>query len=258
MKLWFQSCGTLGMDPEWSDYEQCLDKHLRKVARPDTEIHLQGARVFGSGVVTHRYDAYIHTAQMIDYAIQAESEGYDAFAQTGTLDLGFFEIREAVSIPVIFPTETALHIASLLAPKIGFLVMNPAFLDYLNGKAKLYGFQEHLTPGGYVNVTPSDLLRAFKNPEPVIEQLATAAKRIGEQGANILICAGNPITMLFVEQGMTEIGGVPVLDSLGVLVKVAELMVDLQKMGITRKNMGLYSPLPKEEIRSTRKLYGIE
>jgi len=258
MKLWFQSGGALGVDPAWRDYEQSLSKHLRKVARPDTEIHLQGAKVFSPGIVSHRYDMYVHTAQIIDFAMQAEREGYDAFVQTCTVDPGFYELREAVEIPVIFPIETSLHIATMLAPKVAFLVMNPLFLSYLTERAKLYGFQEHLAPGGYGNLTPSDLQRAFKNPGPAIKELETVAKKIGEQGANILICAGNPITMLLVEQGMMEIGGVPVLDSLGVLVKVAELMVDLQKMGITRKNMGIYSPLPKEHIKSTRQMYGID
>ncbi len=64
--------------------------------------------------------------------------------------------------------------------------------------------------------------------------------------------------MLCVEQGITELGGVRVLDSLGVLVKMTELMVDLQKMGINRNKMGAYSPLPREEIKSARKVFGVE
>ena len=256
MKLWFQSCGNLGTDPAWNDYEQCLDRHLRKVARPDTEIDLHGVKVWSHGVVTYRYHAYLNTAQIINNAIKAEREGYDAFAQTGTLDLGFHEIREAVSIPVVFPIETALHIGALLAPKIGFLVMNPAFLGYLNEKAKSYGFQDRITPGGCANITPSELQRAFKNPKTVINELEAVAKKIGEQGANVLICAGNPITMLLVEQGVTELGGVRVLDALGVLVKATELMVDLNKMGIDRNKMGVYSPLPKEEVTNVRETFG--
>ena len=258
MKLWFQSCGNLGTDPAWADYEQSLDRHLRKVARPDTELTLQGVKVWSSGVVTHRYHAYLNTTQIIDKAIQAQHEGYDAFAQTGTLDLGFFEVREAIDIPAVFPIETALHVSTLLAPKVAFLVMNPPFLNFLNEKAKSYGFEGHLTPGGYVNISPGELQASFKNPGSVIEALAAEAKKIGEQGANILICAGNPITMLLVEQGLTEIGGVRVLDSLGVLVKMAEMMVDLNKMGINRRNMGVYSPLPAKEIADVREIFGVE
>lgn len=258
MKLWFQSCGNLGTDPGWKDYEISLTKHLKRVARLDTQIDLHGVKVWSSGVVSHRYHAFLNTTQIINNAIQAEREGYDAFAQTGTLDLGFYEVREAVSIPVVFPVETALHVAALLAPKIGFLVMNPAFLNYLNEKAILYGFNGRLTAGGSINISPKELQMSFKNPKPVIEMLDAEAKKIVLQGANVVICAGNPITMLCVEQGITELGGVRVLDSLGVAVKVTELMVDLQKMGIDRKNMGAYAPLLKDEVNIVRKVFNVE
>ena len=257
MKLWFQGYTAVERDPGWRDYLHCVDRHLRKVARPDTEIDLHGAKVFSPGIVIHQYDAYLQTAQMIEAAIQAEHEGYDAFVQTGTLDLGFLEIREVVDIPVVFPIEAALHVATLLAPKVAFLVMNRTFLNRLNEKAKSYGFQERLTPGGWVNLAPKDLQLAFKQPGPTIDLIVEEAKKIGEQGANILICAGNPISMLLVDQGVTEIDGVRIFDSFGALVKMAEMMVGLHKIGITRSKMGLYAPIPKEEVISVRKLYGI-
>ena len=57
---------------------------------------------------------------------------------------------------------------------------------------------------------------------------------------------------------MTELGGIPVLDSLGVPIKVAEMMVDLHRIGINRNKMGLYAPMPKAELGNVRKAYGIE
>ena len=44
----------------------------------------------------------------------------------------------------------------------------------------------------------------------------------------------------------------------GTLVKMAEFMVDLNKMGINRLGMGRYSPQPKELLAATRRLYGLE
>ena len=258
MKLWYQSSAPLGINPEWEGYEKALDKHIHNVARPGTEIDLHGVKAFSPGVNTNRYDRYLHTSQIIDAAIQAEREGYDAFVQTVTFDYAYHEIKEAISIPAVFTIETALHIATMLAPKFAFLVMNPSFMAYLIEKAREYGFQERMAPSGCVEIDENELTHAFKDPRHVIDILSAEAKRIGEQGANILICAGNPITMLLVDQGLTEIGGVPFLDSLGVGVKMAEMMVDLNKMGINRDKMGLYSPQPKEKIDATRKIYGLE
>lgn len=258
MKLWVQSCTDMGSNPMWNEYEECLAKHLRRVARADTEISLHGTQAFSGRTRTYQYDVYLHTSQIIEGAIQAEREGYDAFVQTGMQDYGFLEIREAVGIPVVFPIENALHVASFVAPKIAFLTYSHVMLPRLNDKARAYGFSDRLTAGGSVDLTPRDLANAFKNPDPVIGILEEEAGRIAPQGANILITAGNPITMLLIDQGVRKLGGVRVLDSLGTLVKMAELMVDLHKMGINRDNMGQYSPQPKELLGMTRKLYGIE
>ncbi len=258
MRLWIQTSAALGVDPAWEEYERRLSRHFCQVARPGTEIDLHGSRVYSPGIVTHQYHAYLHTSQVVEEAIQAEREGYDAFVQTGSFDLGFLEVREVVEIPVIFPIETAIHVATLLAPRFAFLVQNPTFLSRLNQRAESYGFGDRLTPGGWVDLTPAELQLAFKNPRPTIDRLVAETKNIGEQGASVLICAGNMMTMLLVDQGMTQVNGVRILDSLGILVKMAEMMVDLQAMGITRSKMGMYAPLSKEEIRSVRKLYGIE
>lgn len=258
MKLWFQSCTDMGNNPIWNDYEECLKKHFRKVARPGTEISLHGTKVFGGRTRLYRYDVYLHTSQIIERAIQAEREGYDAFVQIGMQDYGFYEIREAVAIPVIFPIENALQVASMVAPKIAFLTMGHTMLLRLNDRAQAYGFQNRLTAGGSVELTPSDLAAAFKKPEPVISLLEAEAKNVAKQGANILITAGNPIAVLLVEQGIKELGGIRVLDSQGILVKMAELMVDLHKMGINREKMGQYAPQPKDLLGMTRKLYGVE
>lgn len=258
MKLWFQSCGDLGINPMWHEYEASLNKHFRKVARPGTEISLHGTQAFGQRTRLYQYDVYLHTSQIIESAIRAEREGYDAFVQIGMQDYGFLEIREAVGIPVIFPVENALHVASLVAPKIAFLTYSRVLLHRLNDKAKAYGFHDRLTAGGWVDLTPRDLANGFKEPEPVVSVLEAEATKIAEQGANILITAGNPITMLLVERGIRQLGGVRVLDSQGILVKMAELMVDLHQMGINRDGMGQYAPQPKDLLGATRKLYGVE
>ena len=258
MKLWCQSCTDMGNNPIWNDYEACLEKHFRKVARPGTEISLHGTRVFSGRTRLYQYDVYLHTSQIIEGAIRAEREGYDAFVQLGMQDYGFLEVREAVGIPVIFPVENALRVASLIAPRIAFLTYSHIMLDRLNEKARAYGFNDRMTAGGSVELTPKDLSAAFRNPEPVVSLLEAEAQKIAKQGANILITAGNPIAMLLVDRGIKELGGIRVLDSQGTLVKMAELMVDLHKMGINRDRMGQYAPQPKDVLGMTRRLYGVE
>ena len=257
MKLWFQSCTDMGANPIWNDYEISLRRHLQRVARPGTEIALHGTSVFSGRTRSYQYDVYLHTHEIIEKAIEAEKAGYDAYVQTGMQDYGYYEIREAVGMPVIYPVENALHVASLVAPKIAFLTYSHVMLQNLNEKARSYGFNDRLTAGGSVELTPKDLSAAFKNPQPVIDILEEEAKKIARQGANILITAGNPITMLLIDNNKMELGGVRVLDSQGTLVKMAEFMADLNAMGVNRTGMGRYAPQPRELLAATRKLYGV-
>ena len=257
MKLWLQSCTDMGANPIWDAYEKSLKRHLQKVARPGTEISLYGTRVFSGRTRLYQYDVYLHTSELIEKAISAEQQGYDAYVQVGMQDYGYFEVKEVVGIPVIFPVENALRVASMFAPKIAFLTYSSVMLERLNDKARKYGFGDRMTAGASVELTPKELSVAFSDPAPVISLLEEQARKIAQQGANIMITAGNPITMLLIDNGRTELAGVRVLDSQGTLVKMAEFMVDLHKMGINRNNMGEYAPQPRDILAMTRKLYGV-
>ena len=52
------------------------------------------------------YIRYLNEAQVIDNAIRAEREGYDAFCVGCTLDPGIAQIKEILDIPVVFLSET--------------------------------------------------------------------------------------------------------------------------------------------------------
>jgi len=258
MKLWLQSCTDMGANPIWDAYEKSLRCHLQKVARPGTEIRLSGTSVFSGRTRLYQYDVYLHTSELIEKAVEAEKKGYDAYVQVGMQDYGYFEIKEVVGIPVIYPVENALRVASIVAPKIAFLTYSSVMLDRLNEKARKYGYGDRMTAGASVELTPKELSVAFSDPEPVIALLEGQAKKIADQGANIMITAGNPITMLLIDNGRMELAGVRVLDSQGTLVKMAEFMVDLHQLGVTRDGMGEFAPQPKEVLAMTRKLYGVE
>lgn len=73
-----------------------------------------------------------------------------------------------------------------------------------------------------------------------------------------MLCAGNPLALLLVNHGLAQINGVRITDSIGILVKMAEMMVDLHRMGINRDKMGIFGPVLKDEIGRTRRIYGPE
>jgi hypothetical protein len=42
MKFWYQSYSKVGYEKKWSYYEEAFRRHVPKVVRPGTEVHLHG------------------------------------------------------------------------------------------------------------------------------------------------------------------------------------------------------------------------
>ena len=252
MRLWCQSCGAFGKDSIWNDYEQALVKHAQVIARPDTVVELHGLEATIPGIDRYRAAQNMCILQSVRNAIIAEREGYDAFIQITTMDAGFYEIREVVDIPVVFMLENCIHFALMFAPKFAFLTHNEAVLSLVTAIAKQYGLTERMVPGGYLNLTYSDWPSLFGQPELYIDTITQKAKEIIARGAGLLIPSALAFGVWLVENRVTEINGARVLDAFGCAVKMAELMVDLKKIGITRAK---YGPPQKEMLEAMQKLY---
>ena len=108
-----------------------------------------------------------------------------------------------------------------------------------------------------MNLDAEDVGDLFNNPEPYVKLITEEARKIISQGADILLLSGNPFNMIMVDQGVREIDGVPILDVCGAVIKIAEMMVDLKKVGITRSTSGLFAQPSNEERAQLRKLYGV-
>ena len=103
MKLWLQSGSGLSVDSGTaygSRYEQSLERRLKTVVRPGTEFG-----IFGIGATPFGKDHY-HAAKhkvvtgVIESALRAEGQGYDAVAVLNTFDHGYYELRELLAAVV--------------------------------------------------------------------------------------------------------------------------------------------------------------
>ena len=80
----------------------------------------------------------------IDSFKQAERDGYHAVVPLGTLELGIDGGKSAVDIPVIGPTEAALHVACLVGDKFGAIAYHESQLAFLRAIVRRYGMEERL------------------------------------------------------------------------------------------------------------------
>ncbi len=234
MRIWYQSSAPLDKSPLWKQYGESLKRHVQKVARAGTVVDVHGLDL--SCLVQDRSHSveYTRTAQWIDNARVAEREGYDAFAGGCMLDPGFNQIREAVDIPVAFGAETSLHLACILAHKFSIVAYNEALLLQIEERVKQYGVWERFVHASCCSMSEEELLKDPANAADIVKAVRKGVKKAIKDGAGILVPSCNVLNMVLVSSAVSEIDGVPVLDNVGVVVKMAELLVDLKQIGVTR------------------------
>ncbi len=258
MKIWLQSGSALAADdatPYGRLYEQSLARHLNSVARPGTTLRTGG--IDGTPFGKDRYRAAYHqvVSLMIKSILRAEAEGFDAVAVINTVDHGYYELREVVEVPVVFISESSMCLACQLAPSFSFVTHNPSILLHVSELAHRYGLAERMVAGGSMTLTYEDFPKMYDEPQRYLDAFAEAARPVIARDAGMILVAGNPLNMFLIDQGVREIDGVPILDCCAAVVKTAELMVDLDKMGIRRSTKGLFAAPPPEDRARLRDLY---
>ena len=249
MKIWLQSGSALASDggtPYGQLYEQSLARHLQRVARAGTQLEAFG--IDGTPFGKDRYHAafQVVTSLMIKSALRAETEGFNAVAVLNTFDHGYYELRELLDIPVVFISESSMHLACQLAPTFSFVTHNEAMQLHIMQLAKRYALADRMVPGTHLGLTYDDFPKLYEQPQTYIDRFTAAAREAIARGAAMLMVAGNPFNMFLIDQGLREVDGVPILDCCTAAIKTAELQVDLEQLGTRRSTKGLFeSPTPE-------------
>jgi Asp/Glu/hydantoin racemase len=256
IKIWFQALSpSPEIDPRWQPYQEACERYVPKIARPGTEVRFASTDKRAPNMIISTYIQYLHLGQVIDNAIQAEKDGYDAFVIGGMRDLGYTELREVVDIPVLFISEVAYHHACMLAEKFAVIHSDEHPLQVAQSIIERYGLENHVVEGGHVGYSQTDLIAAFKNnPSKIVQDLRRAAEDPIRRGAGLLVPGFAAINVFLGEMGIRDFDGVPILDCQAVAIKTAEMMVDMRRLGMPKPG----GPgVGKKDIEIARKVYGV-
>jgi len=157
---------------------------------------------------------------------EAERQGYHAVVPLGALDLGVDGGKSAVDIPVVGPTEAALHIAGIVGERVGVLIYRERLLPVARTVIRRYGMESLIA--GY-RFSGLDLPDIAANREALVENfLVRARELIREEGADVIYPMGVaqcPVHMkpLWLQEQL----GVPVVEGIGAPIRMAVLLVSL-------------------------------
>jgi len=240
-------------------YTRAIEEHAARYMSPGTSIAVRGTG-FGPPNLDYQLFDFLNNVEVLKSVVSAEREGFDVVAVGCVLDPILDELREAVDIPVVSFSETAMRVATTLGHKFSILTHNePIATKYVSQLVKRYGMEPWCA--GVVNFDLSfeALEEAMKgNPDECHRLTTAAAEQAVKQGVEVIILGCGLLNLLAMRYGWNRFAGAPVLDVTGCLVKTAEMMVALRRVaGVEVSRVGYYSRPTRMEADELYDLYGL-
>ncbi|HXY74728.1 MAG TPA: aspartate/glutamate racemase family protein [Dehalococcoidales bacterium] len=236
MKIWYQSGAGYRYYPLWEEYGKTLEQQCKRAARPDTEVFITGNPMIITERDRYKSVMYYHSSQFMNSMLQAEAEGYDAFVIGCSFDERMDEGREMLSMPVISIGQANLFLAAMFGEWFAITTCEPHIAQRYDQLVRKYGLESKYLRGPYIfPISENQLAGALKNPEKVAEGFKAVAKKAVADGASVIIPVPASIYQMFYKTNILnsdELQGATVLDPVAVVIKFAEMMVDLKKIGI--------------------------
>ncbi|MGA2463432.1 MAG: aspartate/glutamate racemase family protein [Thermodesulfobacteriota bacterium] len=258
MKIMLQSPLTMPSDPEvLKRTNALLEKVLKLVIRADTEVVKKYIEHGISQLEHHGYAGlrYLNNTEILKSMIQAEKEGYDAIVSSCFFDPCIEAARQLLRIPVVGSAESSMHIACMMGLKFAIITRNPNYVPHMIKLIDQYRMADNvIDPKPIRSLTLSNLeiMNCFQgNWAPIVENFQGVAKDCIEDGAEVIIVGCGFISPILSTSGIRYVEDVPILDPILVGIKVAEMMVDLQKAGIPTISRKGYYLAPSSEGLAT-------
>jgi allantoin racemase len=260
MRIWHQSFTVLDDVPRYRD---ALRRHLAAVARPGTTVDLHGmapGTYPGSypGVhIGHLYLTNLHREQFVRAALAAEEQGYDAFFIATIPDTGFEEIRTLVDIPVVAFGNASVSFAATLGTRAGIVNFIAALEPQLRRNLAAYGLDSLVGPIVQVEAGFTDVMAAYDDPGPLVSAFESAARLAIAGGADVIVPGEGPLNVFLADQGISRVDDVPVIDSLGIGLALAETRAAFyRRSGLRPARTGMYFSRPDPGLlRAARAFY---
>lgn len=262
MRIWHQSFTVLDDVPHYRD---ALARHLGTQVSAGTTIDLHGmsAGTYPSDYpgthIGYAYLSGLHREQFVQAALRAQDEGYDAFLIATIPDTGFEEVRTLVDIPVVAFGQTSVLMAAQLGDCVGIVNFIAELAPQLRRNLRNYRLDQLVGPIVQVEAAFTDVMAAYADPQPLLGAFTAAARRAVEAGATVIVPGEGPLNVFLADQGVAEVDGVPVLDSLGTCVRVAELRAAQHRAtGLRPSRVGFFGAQPPRPLLdAARSFYGI-
>lgn len=239
MKIWHQSMTELH---DLGAYKESLEAHAKKILGTTGNVEVHGmpkGAYHGHSPTAALSNAFAHHRildPILDNAVRAEMQGFDAFIVGSYSEPFIRELRSAVDIPVVSITEATFLVSCSIGRLSAPIANDPGIAWIVRQSVESHGMSQRvLTPRAIEPaLNEPEMAEAFARPEILIGYFQAAARRAIAEGADVIIPAEGVLSEFLYNNQINMIDGVPVLDSFGVVWTYAAMMINLrEKLGLS-------------------------
>jgi allantoin racemase len=252
MKFWYQFTADAAKHPS---FVAALHQHAERVGSPGTHITAHGMDAdLGHGllqadvIMSPAVYASVVVPLFLRNAWKAQQQGYDAFVIGTFAEPVLRELRSLVEIPVVSAFEASMLAGCSIAPKMALLVLSEQTVPYVEASIERHRMAARVSGIHLVDsvMLETALEQEFEAPAAYLERFKVAARKAIAAGADAVIPAEGMVAAIVAANGLQDVDGVPVIDSVGVAILAAEYAITLkQRLGLKPSRLRAYTrPTP--------------
>jgi allantoin racemase len=216
-----------------------IHRAASQAARPGTEIHTVCPQT-GPVSIENFHDQIFAGIGLVMEIHQGVREGFDAYVVAAACDPGLQAAKEITRAPVVGMAEAGISMAGLVAERFSIVTVLPRIVPLIRGALERTGLAGRCASIRATNVC---VLDCEDNPDLTRDELLRQSRLALEEDGAEAIWLGCGGMTAFADRLEQELG-VPVLDGVVCAVKLAEVLVDLNKG--TSKRLTYAPPVAKE------------
>ncbi len=205
---------------------QCTDAIMASAAgsntAPDTEL-IALTNPKGTPAIDCTFSDYQSAWSLHRAVLDAvEEHRPDAVVIAGFGNLGVFGLKEALSIPTLGMSETAMAVASTLGHRFTVLTTLLQYVPAMEDLVTLYGMQTKCASVRAIDLCVTDCVGQREQTLDLLEQ--EAMNILEQDGAEVIILGSGGLSGY--SEDLEKRIGMTVLDPVRVTVKFAEMLVE--------------------------------
>ncbi|MDR1183979.1 MAG: aspartate/glutamate racemase family protein, partial [Coriobacteriales bacterium] len=201
--------------------------------------------------------------QVFHAGAHAAEEGFDGVYIDCAGDPMLYELRQALTIPVVGLGESSMYAALLMGRRFGIVNPTDNLAFPIEEQLERYGLKHRcagvlsLPPGGDMAMGP-----ALEDANELLDYFIETGERLVKQGAEVIVpgcCLMSlaahltPGAKSRFPAGLKEIDGAIVIDLIGITVKSLETLISLRDAGLSwvSRKLVFASPPPEHKAKLT-------